>query len=94
LSPLIAAYTGTIVVNNVDTSISDILLRIIVVYIIPFAGIIAVGAVVYAGVLFMLSQGNPDKLATAKKALLYAVLAVILFAAAFGISKFIGNFFG
>lgn len=92
-SLIAASYTGLVIINDRDTSLPDVLIRIIVNYVIPFAGIIAVSAVVYAGVLFMLSQGNPDKLAKAKRALLYAVIAVMLFSASFAIIKFIQRFF-
>lgn len=46
--------------------------------IIPFLAAVAVGAVIYSGVLFMTSQGDPQKLSKAKKTLLYTVIGVIL----------------
>jgi hypothetical protein len=89
---IIAAAPATITINNSDTSILAVMVRVLNQYLPFFAGTIAVGSIVYAGVLFMTSAGNPDKMAQAKRALFYSVIAIIIFTLSFGIIKWVNTF--
>ncbi|KKR46643.1 MAG: hypothetical protein UT82_C0009G0007 [Parcubacteria group bacterium GW2011_GWB1_40_14] len=57
---------------------------------------VAVGTVVivYAGFLFMTSSGEPGKIKTAKDALFFAILGILVGVSARGIVAVIYNFFG
>lgn len=54
---------------------------------------IAVGAVIYSGYLFMVSQGNPEQLKKARQALIYAISGAILIAVALGFGEVIRTFY-
>ncbi|MBI2459054.1 MAG: hypothetical protein HYV53_00695 [Parcubacteria group bacterium] len=56
-----------------------------------FLGIIAVVLIMYAGWLWMTSQGNEDKIEQAKKILTNAVIGLIIIISAFAIVSFILN---
>lgn len=71
----LAAPTATINPGEGAVSLLDNAFRGIII---PFLAAIAVGAVIYSGVMIMTSQGDPQKLGKAKKTLLYAIIGVIL----------------
>lgn len=48
-------------------------------------GAVAIGMLIYGGVLFILSQGDPEKTTRARNTLLWAVVGIILIAASYGI---------
>lgn len=79
---------GTGLSNTQDLRI--IIARIIRV-IIGFLGIIAVGLIIYAGWLWMTSQGNEEKIEQAKKILTNAVIGLIIILSAFAIASFVLN---
>lgn len=54
-----------------------------------FLGIIAVGIIMYAGWLWMTASGNSERIETAKKLLLGAVIGLIIILSAFAIASFI-----
>lgn len=54
-----------------------------------WAGIIAVIVVVIGGVLYVTSQGDPQKTARAKNTILFAVIGLIVAISAFAIVQFI-----
>lgn len=74
----IALYGGKITSIDTPLTVPQIINKILTSMIVPLAAAIAVGAILYAGVLYMTSQGDPEKLAKAKKALLYAIVGILL----------------
>ena len=52
-------------------------------------GIIAAVVIIIAGVQYMISAGDPGKVATAKKAILYAIIGLIVSLSAYAITNFI-----
>ncbi len=54
--------------------------------ILPVGGVIAVIFIIYSGFLFVTSRGNETKLATAKKAFLYAAIGTAILLGAWAIS--------
>ena len=54
-----------------------------------WVGIIAVIVVVIGGIKYMTSQGEPDKIKTAKSTLTYAIIGLVVTLAAFAITEFI-----
>lgn len=54
-----------------------------------FLGIIAVGFIIYAGFLWMTSQGNPEQIEQAKKILIGAVIGLIIILSSFAIAAFV-----
>ena len=64
--------------STTSKSLPEIISGILTKTVLPVVSAIAVGAILYAGVLYMTSQGDPEKLAKAKKALLYAIVGILL----------------
>jgi hypothetical protein len=79
----------TVVLTDVDNiwqivlNIADILLRLSIYF--------AVGFIIYGGVLFVLSQGSPDKIAAAKTTILNAVIGLVLAVTATAIVGYVGG---
>jgi hypothetical protein len=53
------------------------------------AGIVAVIVVIIAGINYSLSSGDPSKTASAKNAILYSVIGLVIAASAIAITKYI-----
>ncbi|MCK4539697.1 Ig-like domain-containing protein [Candidatus Parcubacteria bacterium] len=66
----------------------------IVRYFITFLGIIAVAMVMYSGFLWMTSNGEPEKVAKAKRTLINSIIGLIIIISAFAIVTFIINLIG
>jgi len=61
------------------------------------AGIIASLAtimIIWAGILYLTSAGNPERTGLAKKALMYAVIGIVIAISAEAIAMIIGNVIG
>lgn len=72
--------------NNTNTSgivkpVIEILLYV--------AGIVSVIVVIIAGIMMATSQGDPSKFATAQKALLYAIIGLVIAVFALGIVQYV-----
>lgn len=52
-------------------------------------GVISAVVIIIGGVLYIISAGDPGKVATAKKAILYAVIGLVVSLSAFAITNFI-----
>lgn len=70
-------------IGTVLLAIVEILLRLGVY--------VAIGFVIYGGILYMTSQGEPDKAANAQKTLLNAVIGLVITIVATGVVAFIGG---
>lgn len=81
----IAIIGGEVSPIETSSSISQIAAKILAAIIIPIAAAIAVAAVIYGGVLYITSQGDPEKLTKAKKTLLYAIIGIFLVALSWAI---------
>ncbi len=79
---------GTGLSNSQDIRV--IIAKIIRI-ILGFLGILAVGLIIYAGWLWMTSEGNEDKVEQAKKILQNAVIGLIIVLSSFAIATFILN---
>jgi len=79
---------GTGLSNSQDIRV--IIARIIRIFI-GFLGIIAVSLIMYAGWIWMTSEGNEEKITQAKKILQNAVIGLIIILSAFAIVSFILN---
>jgi len=63
-------------------------------FLIIFAGIVAVFMVMYGGFKFLTSQGDPAKLDSARKTLIYSVIGLLLIIFSYYIVALIGNLTG
>jgi len=77
--------TGTRTLYDTITGVINVLLG--------FLGVIAVGIMIYAGFLWMTSQGNPDKIDRAKKMMVNGVIGLVIILSAFALSRFLLNRF-
>ena len=81
-----AADTGLSNTQDIRVTIAKII-RIVI----GFLGIVAVGLIMYAGWVWMTSEGNEEKIEQAKKILKNAVIGLIIILSAFAIVSFIIN---
>ena len=78
--------------KNLDLASSNKDIRIIIIniikYLLTFLGIVAVAMVIYAGFLWMTSEGDPEKVNKAKKTLINSVVGLSIIISAFAIVIF------
>lgn len=73
---------------NGPTSQKNVLLNVLnAVYF--WAGVIAVGMIIYGGFIYTISNGDPAKIKKAKDALLYSVVGLVVVLVAFTITNFV-----
>ena len=82
--------TGT--VSGGGMNIPVLILLAVVDILIHISGLVAVGFVVYGGVLFVLSQGEPAKVVSARKTILNAVIGLGIAILSSQIVKFVAKF--
>jgi hypothetical protein len=75
-----------------EASIESLILDIINTLGFVFGGI-ALLSIVYASFLFITAGGNPEKISTAKKSLLFSLIGVLLMASSIAIVNYLGNQF-
>lgn len=80
------AHAATVGVNNSSQTVGDVIFKILENLAYPLGGL-ALGFIGYAAFLYMTCAGNPDKVAKAHKALLYAILGVLLIAVAIALTN-------
>ncbi len=82
-----------LITNNIGLGNENpkVIIANIVNILLGFLGIVAVIIIMYAGFVWMTSNGNPDKINKAKKMLLGAVIGLIIIISAFSIVAFIIN---
>lgn len=71
-----------------------VVLQNVINFLIIFAGIICVFFIVWAGYKFVMSEGDPEKVASARKTLTYAIAGFIFVLGSFLILNLIANFTG
>lgn len=87
---------GSLVCSNPQlTSLGDIWLIIVAIIgiLLRLAALVAVFGVLYGGVLYVTSQGEPEKNAKARSALVYALSGLILAVIASAVVSFIAGSF-
>ncbi len=52
-------------------------------------GVIAVFMIIYSGIIYMTAAGDPGKIATAKKSIMYAIVGLVIAIMAYAIVNFI-----
>ena len=74
-----------------DTPASADKLASLIIYAGAVAAVISVLVIVIAGIQFILSSGEPGKVAKARNAILYAVVGLIIALSATGIASFVAR---
>jgi len=69
-----------------------IILQNLITFLIGFAGVVSVLLIVWAGIRFVMSEGDKEKIVNARKTLTYALVGLLLVALAFVIVTFFVNF--
>lgn len=72
--------------SYVALAVVEILLRI--------ASLVAVGYVIYGGIKYIMSQGDPEKAKTARQTIISALIGLVVAIAAAAIVRFLGNRLG
>ena len=75
-----------------DLSFFDVL-EAVILWLLSFVAAIAVAVVIWAGVMYILALGNPEKAEKAKRILLYAIIGLIIVGASFLIVWTVGGLF-
>jgi hypothetical protein len=70
--------------KEVQSYVAPILKRVFFII-----GLLAVGMVIFGGIRYVLSSGDPSKTATAKNTILYAIVGLIVSLAAYAITSFV-----
>jgi len=68
----------SVTINQTATSIETLIATMLTQYILPAGIALAAGFVIYGGVLFVISSGDPEKVTKAKKTLLWALVGAFL----------------
>jgi ABC-type Fe3+ transport system permease subunit len=90
-------YLPTTSVNGVCSpqlsSLSDVWLIVaaVIEILLRIAALVAVAFVIYGGIAYSVSQGNPDKTSKAKNTLLYAFIGLVIAVSAAAIVTFIAG---
>lgn len=66
----------------------------IINWVFSIMGAIAVLMIVYASIQFVLSQGNSDKVATARKTIIYAAAGLVVMSIAWGLVSLVADRLG
>jgi len=91
--PLGLAHSDNIGLANEDVGDPRVLLVNIVKFFLSFLGLIAVSMVMWAGFLWMTSDGDPAKVDLAKKTLINAVIGLMIVVASFTIVLYVERLF-
>ncbi len=81
---------GDVSVNLPTISANSVILNAIQ-WVIGIGGLIALIFVVYGAVVYVTSRGEPDKIQTAKRAILYAMIGLVIVALAQTITSFVAS---
>jgi hypothetical protein len=65
-------------INQSNASLELVIYNALTNVIMPALTALAVAAIIYSGVLYMISQGEPDKVAKAKRSLLWPIVGLFL----------------
>lgn len=86
-------FATEIPINNILPNVTTDPERLQTVASVVFAimGVVAVLIIVIAGVKFIISRGDPQATATARRAILYSVIGLVVLILSFGIVTFVLN---
>lgn len=86
--------SGVVTINEQSGGI-DVVITGLINGVLPVIAALAVGAIIYSGALYILSQGEPEKLATAKRSLLWSIVGLVVivlsYAIVLALSKVVGT---
>ena len=75
-------------VNNIPKN-TDVDVRAILNWVYAFAGLVAVGFIVYGAVNYAMTQGDPGKIKQAGQTIAFAVIGLVVVLVAAGITNFV-----
>lgn len=84
-------FAATVVPNTTATDIPSLIGNIITNFVLPLAGAVIMGMVVYGGFLYITSAGDSQKTEKAKKTLMWAILAVFIIVISYSIVVALNN---
>lgn len=65
-------------VNTSDADLVAVISNALTKFIFPFGIAVSFGFIIYSGILFIVSSGNPEKIAKAKRSLFWSFLAATI----------------
>lgn len=68
-----------------------IIIENVIFWLLVFAGIVALYFIIFSGIKLLTSQGEPDKVASAKKTLTWALVGLVLVLMSVGIVRIIAQ---
>ena len=82
--PDITPITSTVTEASAETSIGTV-----IDWLLGIAGVLTVLVIIIAGILYVVSVGNADRMKRAKQTLIYAVVGLVVIILSFWIVKFV-----
>lgn len=81
--------------NVLDSNSSFLLIGLAVVDdLLRIAGMVAVGYIIYGGILYVMSQGSPDQTGKAQATVINALIGLVIASLSIAIVTFVGNRIG
>lgn len=103
ISPPLAFAATTSWGNNGDNCIEDgvatlncipVIFQSVLNWLITFAGVVALFFIIYAGIKYVRSGGDQEKIKSARETLTYAIIGLVIILLSFGIINLIGAITG
>jgi hypothetical protein len=88
-----AYATATLTPITQDVTLASLFGKIVSVVVLPVISGVALGFAIYAGILFVTSGGDPEKVTKARNALLWALVGVIVVSLSYGIVVLLNKLF-
>ncbi len=82
---------GSSIEVRMGTTDPGIMVTSMISWVVGIAGVVALGFMVYGGIVFMTASGEPNKVALAKKVMLYAAIGLIVVGLAEAITGFVSS---
>lgn len=82
---------GTITLPGTNITGAENLVTTVITWLLGLAGALAVVAIVYSGIMYMMAGGDAEKATTARKNLLWAILGVIIIVLSYSVVAFINQ---
>lgn len=89
----VSAFNAQVAANNDNRDFLSTRAGVYIGLVLSFVGVLFLGLMIYAGILWMTAAGNDQQITQAKNLLVNATIGIIIVFAAYAITVFLGNRF-
>jgi len=89
----VSAFNAQVAANNDNRDFLSTRAGVYIGLVLSFVGVLFLGLMIYAGILWMTAAGNDQQITKAKNLLVNATIGIIIVFAAYAITVFLGNRF-